>query len=86
MKIDERRIPHVTVNTAACQGCQRCYHACMYGVYRWNYEKNVTEAAYPEDCTGCRHCEFYCPAKCINVEPQKVVFYDAVYDPLGLND
>lgn len=86
MKLDEKRKPHVTVNQDACQGCGSCYRVCMYGVYRWNKELNVSEAAYPEDCTSCRHCEYYCPAKCIEVTPAQVVFYDAVYDPLGLND
>lgn len=86
MKLDERRRPHVAVDQNLCQGCRTCLHACIFGVYRWNKEKNVSEAAYPEDCTACRHCEFYCPAKCITVTPSELVFYDAVYDPLGLND
>ena len=58
MKLDDRRKPHVFVNQDACQGCKNCLHACIYGVYRWNKEKNISEAAYPEDCTACRHCEF----------------------------
>lgn len=86
MQFDERRINHVTVNPDMCQGCRTCLHVCIYGVYRWNKEEHVAEAAYPEDCTACRHCEYYCPAKAITVTPQEVVFYDAVYDPLGLND
>ena len=86
MKLEEKRRTHVTVNQEACQGCQRCIHVCMYGVYRWDKERNVSIAAYPEECTTCRHCEFYCPAKCIDVQAPKVVFYYAVYDPLGLND
>lgn len=86
MKLDERRKAHVVVNQDACQGCKKCFHVCMYGVYRWDKENNVSEAAYPEDCTACRHCEFYCPAKCITVTQSELVFYDAVYDPLGMND
>ncbi len=86
LKLDERRKPHVTVNADICQGCKTCLKVCMFGVYRWNREKNCSEAAYTDNCTACRHCEFYCPAKCIEVTPPEVVFYDAVYDPLGLND
>lgn len=86
MKLDERRITKVTVNQDACQGCKTCLKVCIYGVYRWDKEKNVSEAAYPEDCTACRHCEYYCPAKCIDVQLSELVFYDAIFDPLGLND
>ena len=86
MKLDDRRKPHVFVNQDACQGCKNCLHACIYGVYRWNKEKNISEAAYPEDCTACRHCEFYCPAKCITIQPAELVFNDPIYDVPELND
>lgn len=86
MKLDERRLPHVTVNQDACMGCKTCLRVCTYGVYRWDKEKNCTEAAYPEECVTCRQCEFYCPAKCIDVIPPELVFFDPIYDSLGMND
>lgn len=84
--MDERRKPRIIVDQDACHGCQTCYKTCIYGVYRWNKEKNCAEAAYPEECTMCKQCELYCPARCIQVIQPELVFYDPIYDPLGMND
>lgn len=83
---DPRRQHHVDINYDICQSCGKCYHTCIYGVYRWNREENKPEAAYPEECAVCRQCECYCPAHAIDVKQPEIVFYDALFDPLGMND
>lgn len=84
--MDERRTPHVYVDQDACLGCRTCFETCIYGVYRWDKQHNVSDPAYPEECVTCRQCECYCPAQCIRVEKPELVIVDPIYDPLGFND
>ena len=86
MKNDKRRYPTVKVNNDACQGCKSCIKTCIYGVYSWDKEKNVSMAKYQEECVFCKQCEFNCPAGCIEIIMPTVSFYDPLFDPLGLND
>jgi len=85
-RMDAKRMPQVTVNQDACQGCKSCFKTCVYGVYRWDKKANVSVAAYPEECVACLQCAMNCPANCIKVIPPAVAFYDPLYDPFGLND
>ena len=86
MKNDKRRYPTVKVNSDACQGCKSCFKTCIYGVYRWDAEANVSVPAHPEECVTCLQCTMYCPAGAIQVIPGAISFYDPLFDPLGLND
>ena len=86
MKDDPRRLHHVSVDHDKCMGCQRCIHACCYDVYKWDKENKWPIAAYSEECVACLQCMYYCPSGAITVKQASLAFFDALYDPFGLND
>ncbi len=81
---DERRMPHVKVDENACMGCMNCVKTCIYEVYKWNSEKNITEALYEEECVACLQCELNCPAGAITVIPPELAFFDPIYDAINI--
>ena len=83
---DRRRLATVTVDEDLCMGCQKCIRTCCNDVYKWDKEKRLAIAAYPEECVECYQCMYYCPSGAITVEAAQIAFYVPLYDRLGLND
>lgn len=86
MKNDPRRLHQVSVDPKKCMGCKECIHRCIYEVYLWDKEKNISKAAYTEECVACMQCAYFCPAGAITIKQGTVAFFDPLYDPFGLND
>jgi len=66
------------LNKNRCQGCEICVAVCPTGILEMGDELNMRIAYLPrvkegkeKYCTGCRRCEFGCPAWCIYVLDQE---------------
>lgn len=52
-----------------CIRCKKCVKACFVDVIRWDEEKNLPIAKYPEECAVCTWCIVECPKNVIDVIP-----------------
>lgn len=50
----------VSINTHYCKGCGICASFCPRGVLAIA-EGGAAYAAAPENCVGCKSCEYHCP-------------------------
>lgn len=53
-----------------CKGCGICVHFCPKQVLKLD-EEDIVCAARPEDCIGCKLCQFRCPDLAIEVFTEK---------------
>lgn len=56
-----------TLSSDLCTGCKICVAVCPEDVLRFNENERKAYIAYPKDCVACLVCEWFCPAKCIQV-------------------
>ncbi len=57
----------VSINEKWCKGCGFCVAFCPKGVLAMG-ERLKAEVRHPEECIGCKRCEYYCPDLAITVE------------------
>ncbi|MDN5343895.1 MAG: 2-oxoglutarate ferredoxin oxidoreductase subunit delta [Clostridia bacterium] len=67
-------MPATSINIDAnlCKGCKLCLLSCKEGVLTMSSQKGqqgyfIPEVAYPERCTQCLRCEYFCPDMAIEV-------------------
>ena len=60
----------IEIDLDNCNSCKTCVNACFVDVFRWDKEKKIPLAAYPEDCVWCFACEIACPEQVIEVIPK----------------
>lgn len=77
MVTNKAKIAHIHIDSEKCIGCKTCLKMCIQDVWYWNEEKGHSEPRHVEDCFYCYQCEMACPAKCIEVVPPTVQYYDA---------
>ena len=63
------KVQHI-VNRNWCKGCGICVAFCPKNVLVLDREEKVV-VVRPEDCIGCRMCEFRCPDLAIEVIVEK---------------
>lgn len=54
----------LTIDVAACKGCELCIAACPPQVLAMSTQTNELGYRYPElhdGCTGCTACQMVCP-------------------------
>jgi glutamate synthase domain-containing protein 2 len=63
----------VDIDYDKCHKCGRCVQQCGWGVYSFN------ERPIPDDakCRACHRCVTYCPAHCITIKRNELVFRDS---------
>jgi len=63
----------VDIDYDKCHKCGRCVQQCGWGVYSFN------ERPIPDDakCRACHRCVTYCPAHCITIKKNELVFRDS---------
>jgi NAD-dependent dihydropyrimidine dehydrogenase PreA subunit len=59
----------INIDLEKCTKCKTCLNVCFQDVLRWDDEKGIVRAAYPQDCHACCLCELLCPANAIKVVP-----------------
>ncbi len=52
----------IRVDLNKCIGCQRCYKICPMDVFRFDYVRQKSVIAYPENCQSCGQCYLNCPS------------------------
>jgi len=61
---------HPTVESELCMGCGICVIGCGKGVYKFDYENNLSVVANPLNClVGCTTCANTCPQHAISFPP-----------------
>ena len=62
----------VDIDYDKCHKCGRCVQQCGWGVYSFN------ERPIPDDskCRACHRCVTFCPAHCITIKRNELVFRD----------
>jgi len=58
------------INRDWCKSCGICIHFCPRQVLAAD-ETGQAQARHPENCIGCRMCEYRCPDLAINVMAQE---------------
>jgi len=71
-----KKVYKVKVDEKLCKGCYFCVKFCPMGVFvrsdtigELGY--NLAQVEFPEKCTGCKACLFYCPDLAVAIEEQK---------------
>lgn len=64
-------MPIKRLRSEACTGCKVCVDVCPEDVLRINENGGKAYIAYPQDCVACLMCEWFCPAKAIDVSVEK---------------
>lgn len=62
-----------------CKACGICIAFCPGNVFTMAVNKQSV-VSFPDQCTGCKKCELYCPDFCIFVEE---VHYDEAQADAG---
>ncbi len=58
------------VEPELCIGCGICVMICGRGVFRFDYERNLSIVANPSNCVvGCTTCMNVCPQQAISFPP-----------------
>lgn len=58
---------NISLNMAYCKGCGICAAFCPKNVLAMGDDGKVA-AVTPENCIGCKNCEYHCPDFAIRVQ------------------
>lgn len=64
-KIEEVVESHIDINSAGCDGCEKCSIACPNNVLI--LADDIMSVRDPQVCKSCRVCVAICPNDCITV-------------------